>query len=1064
MAKLVKMTSSAGLQPNSNSFTVRSDDDIIIAPNSSVALLNGFISSGIVADYKVDGDNTLGKYTGEILGSLYLNKDITQDRARTVLIPEGEYGISAMLTNMEDAFNRSLIYRNLPTTTQATSNTFNTPPEPDFGLEVGCSLNDAKQVSIKYNSAAQLPTANLDYSNKSNGVQVAANGDITYTTPGGFAMVPLDPAQANDATKTVYTVDDPTGKLVQFDTVSLSNATGTNVEDATIANIALDSTNTNYSIPLNTALADKVGLFVYSTKEDYTSLPPLPINQGQLITMDDGAGVLGTPSANTITGKVDIAPVLVPVNVNTKITETHGLTGLDLVEVPITVLNVVEVQPNTEYTLTVDVAFANAGDNHLLNDAIFMVSDKGNLISVIVEITDVVEDPTNPAVSILTVNASPIGGSTIELTDFDTLQTFEAYKTNENQQQDVVATVGDKVALFDATNVMLYSFEVLNITADANNSFLVEAAPGSCVVLSADGTTLLTGMDAMARIVDIIYSGTPVNPDLQNVNLFCMDKFLTDIPVDLTADFKAADVVVFGDDPTASTATLKVDSAQFTINGDIYTLFQIDDLPADIDDYKFKRDLILFLMQTPTLYKTNNGKRIQFHLSNLVPDETKLDLMTRIWPGTNVQDTYAIQLRYGRKPANFTLANYELLLKGTIRPASGSYVVEDHRLSHSCGRVCFLITNADLCEMGFMPETIYFDGQTIDDNDFKITIEKDNRNNFVYKMYRGNTQVNIKTPLFAKDGDRVCISWGATTQIGGNEYVDGVDSNTNPAAINAGLIFNILNTDPILEVDAGKILVSILRTGASNDFIYLGCPFEDPGSNNADINAIKQTVPWTPRGSPYIAPQYWNNDADLHVYVCPNQATVRILELTPTPMITFVDGVYKEFDGTSSLIDTTAHAISDPEAADASHKLKSFSNIFDFRFTNIDLQRRLGYKTATHVMNGASGSWSAEISFMSAYLPENITVLLDTLSNVQSYDLEQNNGRRRNIIGVVVNSQDRAGEIVIEPSNLYKIKLGNKEPINLRRFVVSLEDFYGNQIRLQSARAVINLLFEEPTA
>jgi hypothetical protein len=63
---------------------------------------------------------------------------------------------------------------------------------------------------------------------------------------------------------------------------------------------------------------------------------------------------------------------------------------------------------------------------------------------------------------------------------------------------------------------------------------------------------------------------------------------------------------------------------------------------------------------------------------------------------------------------------------------------------------------------------------------------------------------------------------------------------------------------------------------------------------------------------------------------------------------------------------------------------------------------------------------------------------------------------------VVVNSQDRLGEISIEPSNLYKIKLNNKEPVNLRRFVVSLEDFYGNQIKLQSARAVINLLFEEP--
>jgi hypothetical protein len=198
--------------------------------------------------------------------------------------------------------------------------------------------------------------------------------------------------------------------------------------------------------------------------------------------------------------------------------------------------------------------------------------------------------------------------------------------------------------------------------------------------------------------------------------------------------------------------------------------------------------------------------------------------------------------------------------------------------------------------------------------------------------------------------------------------------------------------------------------------------------------------------------------------VCPDQATVRILELSPTPQITFDGQSYAEFDGTHSLLHTTLHAISDPAQIDQPHKLKSFANVFNFEFTNIDLQRKFGYKTATNILNGAAGSWSAEKSYLAAYLPENLTILLDTLSNVQSYDLEQNGGRRRSIIGTVVNSQDRLGEIVIEPNNLYHIKLGNKEPINLRRFVVSLEDFYGTPLRLQSARAVFNLLFNEGTA
>jgi hypothetical protein len=53
------------------------------------------------------------------------------------------------------------------------------------------------------------------------------------------------------------------------------------------------------------------------------------------------------------------------------------------------------------------------------------------------------------------------------------------------------------------------------------------------------------------------------------------------------------------------------------------------------------------------------------------------------------------------------------------------------------------------------------------------------------------------------------------------------------------------------------------------------------------------------------------------------------------------------------------------------------------------------------------------------------------------------------------------GEINIEPTNLYKISLQNKQPINLKKFNVSFENFYGDQIQLQTAKAVVNLLFEE---
>ena len=91
-----------------------------------------------------------------------------------------------------------------------------------------------------------------------------------------------------------------------------------------------------------------------------------------------------------------------------------------------------------------------------------------------------------------------------------------------------------------------------------------------------------------------------------------------------------------------------------------------------------------------------------------------------------------------------------------------------------------------------------------------------------------------------------------------------------------------------------------------------------------------------------------------------------------------------------------------------------------------------------------------------------MVILLDNISNVQTFDLNKSNGGRRNIIATCVNTQNGNGEIIIEPANLYKIALNNKDPINLKRYVVSFEDFFQNEIILQSARACVNLLFETP--
>jgi hypothetical protein len=125
-------------------------------------------------------------------------------------------------------------------------------------------LNTNNQISIQYNSAAQKTTADLDYTNKSNGVQVSATGDITYTTPGGYASVGLDAPNADDRLKIVYTTTNPNPDPLNpafspLDSVSLSSADGKNVfTGAQIDAIAISSVNTNFAIPLDVTVADKV--------------------------------------------------------------------------------------------------------------------------------------------------------------------------------------------------------------------------------------------------------------------------------------------------------------------------------------------------------------------------------------------------------------------------------------------------------------------------------------------------------------------------------------------------------------------------------------------------------------------------------------------------------------------------------------------------------------------------------------------------------------------------------------------------------------------------------------
>ena len=1071
MAKLVKLTSD-GLNTNSNSFKAQSDDDIIIAPNSTVSLLNGHISSGILSNYKVGGDDRVAGEDGTILGSLFLTNprgDLLNpptDRGnREVLLRAGEYSANPMCIEMTRAFNKSLMYLSSCTTANAGTNTYITPPENDFGLETLVSLDSTKKVVIKYASTSQKYTADLTYSNKNSGVNIDPQGNITYTSPSGYAQIGLDKNLANNPAKQVYTTTDPTASFSQFDAVVLTNATVSATRQAIINDIQLYSTSTDTAIDLDPTKADVANQIVYSAA-NYTTTSGLPFNNGMLITTDDGTGVVGTPAANVNHGKfvrVDLAYN----NENYEIKHVHPLKSFDNIQ-QYDFLQPPILNADGTYTLVIDSPFADATANHLIVGSIYYITNNADIIEAVCEATAIAENHgTNPTTVSMTVNAKPYNGKSIDIANMNFLNTIEAFEIEKNGITKTPIDAGQSVALFDKDANMLLTFELKTIT-DTGASFTIEAEEGSMVRISADGTTLLTGMDAMEQILQIVFD--PVFAKTEAM-LTCVDRIESEAPLDPTTITTIGD----GDDIAVADkgGLINVDAVMTAApqlfeddNNDDYTIFPIDpNLPTTLETYQFRKQLFETLMRGAdcSIFKTDNTSRLKITLMNN-DAVANLATATRIWTGTDVVDTFVISLGGFRASQKSDLTQFTLMIKGTtVKPPAGAYCVEDNRLSHSCGRLAFLVSTALPCEFGVMPETSDFNSQNLDNAAYRIAIELDS-GNYYYRLYKGSTQIALNTSVIAQDGDRVAIAWGVSPAADDFEYVEGgaVNSSSGVPSIATLIANTAFASGTIVEEDNGKILFSVLRTGRKENQIYLGCPVRDPNTGNDQSRAGK-TIPWTPRSNPYLPPQYWDNTANLHAYVCPNQASIRVLELSPSPTITLNDGVWTEITGDQVLQDTSTHS-TNPDNVDDPHRLKTFANVFNFQFTDIELQRRLGFKSSTNVLNGVKGSWAADLPYISALLPENLCILLDTLPSVETYDLSKTNGRRRSIIGVVVNSQDRAGEIVIEPNNLYRIKLNNDKPINLRRFVVSLEDFYGNEIVLQSARAVINLLFEDPTA
>lgn len=1053
MSKLVKLTSDQGKNIASNSFKCQSDEDIIIEPNSKVSLLNAHISSGILSTYTIKGTDVIAKEAGEIVGSLWLNNDHTQDRERKVLIQEGDYPIMPLLANLANGFNSSLIYNSESRSTAQTSNTLLTPNNPDFGLGVMCDVDDQNDVVISFNSVHQKNTGDLKYSNKSDGIQIDVNGNITYSNPTGTTSLSLDVTQAQNNTKTVVSiVDVPLTTFAQYDSVTLVNSAGNALFETQIQSITPAGFNTDNALGLSPADADDINLIV-KTSGLHTNITDAKFKLNDVVTLDNGNGVLGTPSAQTTLAKVAKID-LVPVNANYEITAIGALYGFNTFQND----NIVSVTTTsaTEYTLTLDVEFADADDFHIIvNACVYLVDGKGS-INCIGEITAVNQDKTDATKTLIDVIVSSYQSKTkIKPSDWKEIGTIEYIYTQENQVAQSVLSGGMQLQV-STDKVALFQGELLNINAKANNKYHIEFAAGSLVCLSDDSTTLLTGLDAYKVLLQRLSVQIPKPQiDYSKILFTSVSSVISAAPLDpSTVPINANDVLEIID--VGDTFDLKCSATSIPqlaqIGADTYSLFNLTYTAAsDLENYISSSSFIMTLLNTNfILYKTDATKKLWITLYQ-VPGVPVLKQATRIWAGQTITETFNIVIT--TRKAN-DLTNFDTMIKGTnILPQDLAFCVEDTRLTHSCGRIAFLVNNTNACSFGLMPESSNFNQQVLGNNDLKVIIDAGGN----YAVYRGGTRVPLKKNLNAQAGDRVIIQWGVSPSSNDFEYNDAVNGATNPVDIvNNAAAWISPSTGVIDDSDRKKILISVLRQGVVNKYMYLG-------TADGTTDETARCIPWTPRESPYLPPMVYNTEANLHVFVSPNQNSVRVLELSPDPTIVTLNGVTSFIDGSHVLNDASIHTVTNPDLQGTPSKFTSFNNFFDFVFSNLYIQKQLGFKKSTNPITALKGSWSADIAYPNAYLPENLVILLDCLGQVQTYDLGKTSGTRRNIIGVCVNTQQLSGEINVEPNNLYKIQLNNRTPVNLRKFTVSFENFYGEEVVLQSARAVVNLLIDPPS-
>lgn len=1106
MSKLVKLSTTLDTNRNTNGYLCISDNDIILEPNAKVSLLNAHLSSGIVTDYKIAGVDSDNLKTGKAV----LSADLNDGVIRNVIVENGNYDINGLLQQIQDGLNSSMVYQasSSVTATSKATGTLVVPTDQSFALAHTVGL-DSEKVKISYNSVTQKAPADMQYSVKDPVINVDPDGTLTYgggpnpppafiglitnqANNGGLNNVltngPAAPSFAvNNAVVLVDNVNQNTviSKISQITTVSDSLASQLAVDptavDPLTGNPYIDTDKIRSAAAVNDIAAD-----MYKV--------------GQDISLDDGTSTFGNLQNNIKGELVRLARPYV--------NESHSIRLLDSKKVDTSsnrqaVVNTITKKPNSggghsftlidsvtcflyeaEFNITLNGANQAADEAILgtygiaINNLGFM-SDGTNIIA-IVSITDITYTPSanpgvDPATAIIQLGMSSlidgVNITNIDIADFrifTTAQTWSSTQFVDDPQVGQQTYINGMKIGFADVNGNIYGYNTItNIANPTQNK--MDFTFGSDVTNNVCYTTF-NGFKGL-RALKQIYTELNTSIGWDSLTLRPLWYFIT------VKDTNIADVTIAPNDnciidETAQLA-VKITDVQQVRNksGTVkrYVIFGIDDTALTTAQTLAIFDNSSSPIPNPaTMVKTDLTKYLVLELNNLngALDNTK----TRLWIGDDIVFTSKVDL--SGLPIGFDLTKFNEMIKGVDSlPKNQAFAIEDSILNHSSGRAQWFIKTPGLCEFGIIPDsTPITSGLSVCPIRIILTEDPNSAGDYYYKVKFNNADWDYGRNLRVFQGDWVVLQWGVTGNAGDFEYVNrpasADDANT------ALTLASLKNATANYNNDKNKCLISVIRSGPATDsengFIYLGCPADDVETNDknfgfrldADEDKRARTIPWTPREDPYLPAIMWNNRGDYHVYVSPNNAEIQTLELSPPgKFTTLASGEIAPISGNSILYHPDMHEPTNLNADYTFTKFNSLTNNYTLTWLDATIGKILGYKLTSTTLTGLMNNWTANLDYLRAYLPEGLVILLENI-NAESYDLGQYNGGRRNILATCVDTQDKQGEISVEPANLYRIGLGNTQPINLRKFALSFEDLYGNRLLLANAKVTVCLLFE----